>query len=142
MRWLVEQIHLGASQVMDKLIGSNRVSDIKLLELWANVNTRGSWNAPHAHPVPWSGILYVRASPDTAGSPANPAETIFFNPVSEARLFGQDAVVRYPPEEGSMLFFPGYLLHMVVPHLGDEPRITLAFNISYTQHSTRIGKSP
>jgi len=39
------------------------------------------------------------------------------------------------PEEGTMILFPSYLEHGVRTYLGDEPRISLSFNIEETSSS-------
>jgi uncharacterized protein (TIGR02466 family) len=103
------------------------------LEAWANVNRRGHFNRIHNHPgSTWSGTYYVDDGMDEA-SKADAAPIQFFDPCGgHAATFLQNFVTTnftWQPEPGSMIFFPSYLAHMVFPHQGDRPRISIAFNL-------------
>ncbi|MEM7194442.1 MAG: TIGR02466 family protein [Pseudomonadota bacterium] len=135
IQWMVRRISHGTVKGMQKMFGEEQNINVQLRECWANINASGTWNMPHTHPVFWSGVVYIDAEvKDEArkDKPFRDGDTIFFNPVSEAKLFGQPAQTAYHPEDGMMLLFPGYLAHMVAPHSDDKDRITLAFNIERT----------
>ncbi len=102
------------------------------LSAWANVNRRGDFNQMHTHPgATWSGVYFVdhgESRPDAEGtalrlSDPNPARTNIFFP----ELSASDVLFR--PEPGLMVLFPSYVPHAVLPHRGEGPRISIAFNV-------------
>lgn len=101
------------------------------LRAWANVNRPGSFNRVHTHPgATWSGTYYVDPGEpsEAAGTPIH-----FFDPCQgRANTFLPPQVpssVTIRPEPGLMILFPSYLPHMVFPHQGGRPRISIAFNL-------------
>ena len=77
---------------------------------------------PHVHAQSAiSGVYYVRVPPqagdlklqDPRGFPMFPFERSHY----------------ISPEEGDLVLFPGWLPHAVLPTMGDEPRIAIAFNL-------------
>jgi uncharacterized protein (TIGR02466 family) len=102
------------------------------LSAWANVNRRGDYNQMHTHPgATWSGVYYVdhgESAPDAEGTairlsdPCPPRTNIFFPELSASDVL-------FPPEPGLMILFPSYVPHAVLPHRGDRPRISVAFNV-------------
>jgi uncharacterized protein (TIGR02466 family) len=102
------------------------------LQAWANVNARGDFNRVHTHPgSTWSGVYYVDMG--IAGSKAQAAPLQVFDPCQgRANTFLPQFVpnnITLRPEAGLMLLFPSYVGHMVFPHEGDGPRISIAFNM-------------
>lgn len=102
-----------------KSIGIDRVTRIIS---WANVNQYGSYNVKHSHIVPskqegeipsMSGIYYVY--------PGNhDARTVFYTDLD---------ITYISPEPNKCLLFPSELEHRVETYLGNEFRISVAFNI-------------
>lgn len=99
---------------------------------WANVSDKGDFNQAHTHPgSTWSGVYYVDAG--VAGSDAKAAPIQVFDPCQgRANTFlphflPNNLTVR--PEPGLMLLFPSYVGHLVFPHEGPAPRISIAFNM-------------
>jgi len=99
--------------------------------IWANVNRRGDFNQIHTHPgATWSGVYYVdhgETTSDAAGTAIhlfdpNPARTNIFFPELSA------SEVLFKPDPGLMILFPSYVPHAVLPHRGERPRISIAFN--------------
>jgi uncharacterized protein (TIGR02466 family) len=103
-----------------------------VLSAWANINRRGDFNQVHTHPgATWSGVYYVdrgESNPDAEGTAIHlydpcPARTnIFFPELSASNVL-------FKPEPGLMILFPSYMPHDVLPHRGDRPRISIAFNV-------------
>ena len=101
------------------------------LDAWANVNRAGDFNQMHTHPgSTWSGVYYVDTGVDAA---AEAAPLHIFDPCQgRANTFlpglaPSSFTVR--PVAGEMVIFPSYLAHMVFPHQGPRPRISIAFNM-------------
>lgn len=101
------------------------------LSAWANVNRRGDYNAMHTHPgATWSGVYFVddgdgeeEGTPLMLSDPC-PTRTSAFFPGLPGGTFS----IR--PVPGLMVLFPGYLPHVVPPHRGARPRISIAFNLT------------
>ena len=98
---------------------------------WANISETGAFNTMHTHPgMTWSGVYYV----DTGESPGqNDSGILKFmdpSPGSAASFlpFLARATPQIQPVAGLMLLFPSYVPHSVLPHRGDRPRISIAFN--------------
>lgn len=102
------------------------------LEAWANVNRAGDFNRSHIHGMStWSGTYYV-----DDGDP--PADAAFGTALELTDPCAQRASTFFPavlppgifirPQPGLMVMFPSYLPHMVMPHRGKRPRISIAFN--------------
>lgn len=98
---------------------------------WANISETGAFNTMHTHPgMTWSGVYYV----DTGDSPGqNDSGILKFmdpSPGSAASFlpFLARATPQIQPVSGLMLLFPSYVPHSVLPHRGNRPRISIAFN--------------
>ncbi|MEQ8660212.1 MAG: TIGR02466 family protein [Gammaproteobacteria bacterium] len=109
-------------------------------QIWANINRRGAFNAPHTHPNSLlSGVVYLKVSGaeqgvieffDTReGSPPN-HWGCFLALETPTELTRDTHVVT--PHEGLILFFPSWMRHWVRPNVTDEDRVTLAFNVRAT----------
>ncbi len=102
-------------------------------QAWANVNRAGDFNKTHTHPgATWSGTYYVDAGNPTGESgPATPLQII--DPfLSRDSTFFPGLIrtsVYVHPVPGMMVLFPSYVPHMVFAHRGDQPRISIAFNL-------------
>ena len=103
------------------------------LQAWANVNRTGAFNRTHTHPgSTWSGTYYV----DDGGVGGDTESTTPLNLIDPCQ--GRAATffpITVPenvfifPEPGLMVLFPSYIPHMVYPHQGKRPRISIAFNL-------------
>jgi uncharacterized protein (TIGR02466 family) len=103
------------------------------LEAWANVSRTGNFNRMHTHAgTTWSGTYYVDPGDpppeDQFGTPIH-----FFDPCQGRSNTFMPLIVPIStlirPEPGLMIVFPSYLPHMVYPHRGSRPRISIAFNL-------------
>ena len=92
--------------------------------------SRSGFNKVHVHPKStWSGTYYVDiggVADSNSGTPlhllAPNVQMAFFPTVVD------DSIYIYP-KPGLMVLFPSYVPHMVFPHVGDSPRISIAFNL-------------
>ena len=103
------------------------------LHAWVNVNWPGAFNRMHTHPgSTWSGTYYVDTGTNE-GAKVKPAPLHIFDPCQgRANTFLPPLVpssFTIRPEAGLMILFPSYLAHMVFPHEGSDPRISIAFNL-------------
>ena len=147
VQWLVRRVNMGMIKTLQKLNNTTEGVDIRLREMWVNFNKRGNWNMPHIHAVRWSGVIYIDGEEtEPSDSPRARAmddgDTVFINPVPEAAYFGQKNSMPYHFKAGDMLIFPGYLMHMVVPHKSRQDRITIAFNVDQVQFESQRKPPP
>ena len=109
-------------------------------EVWANINRNGNYNRSHDHTRDnnlWSGIYYVEpgfgadGKPESAGGRTQFEDSagvpVALGPTGEPAL--RDFSVQ--PRAGLMILFPGHLRHRVDPYLGQDARITVAFNLRH-----------
>jgi uncharacterized protein (TIGR02466 family) len=100
-------------------------------EAWANISRTGNFNKMHMHRASsWSGTYYVDTGDPIDSSDASQLELI--DPCGARGLTFLRQVqtsVKIRPRAGLMVLFPSYVPHMVMPHNGRRPRISIAFNL-------------
>lgn len=102
-----------------------------LQNMWVNVLGPGGYNAPHAHTTSrWAGVFYVDVENARSGTGPHDYDgsICFHNPNQSTVPFGAHTQHRILPKDGTMMLFPGSLLHTVFPHQNDVLRISIAFN--------------
>ena len=131
---LIERMLALANEVTARTLAGRAVPSFTWwLEAWANVNRVGDFNRMHSHGLStWSGTYYVDDGEPPASDefgtaleiydPSAERATVFFPQILPPGLF-----IR--PRPGLMVLFPGYVPHMVMPHRGKRPRISIAFNL-------------
>ena len=88
---------------------------------WFNVATRGSYNAPHRHPLSEvSGAYYIRTEEPSAEYP-------FSGRIDFIYAYGEKP---FFPKPGTLILFPSNTLHFVHPYYGSGYRICLSFNLN------------
>jgi uncharacterized protein (TIGR02466 family) len=107
--------------------------ELRLRNLWCNINGLGSFNRPHSHPGGVvSGVYYVSI-------PKNSGSIVFLNRNLDS--FYNKNVKNYneynsstwiiKPEENQCVLFPSYLEHYVEPNLNKKERISISFNYGF-----------
>ena len=119
-------------------------------ELWSIINKKGDFNNPHRHGNSILSLAYYAKSPKNggdiyfvdprvAGIPRKP----LLNKEKNQELLGKthniDKLV-FPPKEGMLLLFPGWLEHGVFPSKSDEDRIVISANINFFPSDTQNDK--
>jgi uncharacterized protein (TIGR02466 family) len=112
---------------------------------WASVCRAGAYHAPHSHPdCAWSGVYYVDSG---SSSPDRPLSGMleFLDPRAGVEAvtapgdpYGEPVRVR--PEAGLLVLFPSWLYHWVHPYIGQEPRISVSFNVSRESRAASSGE--
>lgn len=105
---------------------------------WANVNESGHYNRTHIHANHhWSGVYYVDCGrPDPKVSPNGAIEIV--DPRGGAGVYklpnvAASGVWTVQPEPGTLLMWPSWLRHAVLPYVGEGPRISVAFNLRVSE---------
>ena len=112
---------------------------------WVNIKSEGEWHHPHIHHRAVLSYVYYIDAPDD-GVEIRPQEgrvtgglIQFQDPRGSAPYMFSDltsvfgASVRFVPEEGMLLIFPSFLMHLVVPIISQQRRISIGGNLSSIQ---------
>jgi len=101
--------------------------NVKVGNMWANVNDNGAWNKPHLHNGCWySGVFYIKADGDEGHFIAieTAPKVVSEYPASPRTRESWD----FPPTVGQLVLFPSATMHMVEPNLTDKDRYSVSFN--------------
>ena len=140
-RWNVPQATLVARRAMAFCTTALSIASAQLMESWANIYRDGDYAMPHSHPGANASLLYIVDPGRDEPAPEDPLAGLFaiVDPRYAACCETQKGFVtnpvmpKIPP--GTMLLFPGWLVHAVNPHTGPRPRITMTWNIRTTDLS-------
>lgn len=130
---LVEEAALGVAQDLQV-----EQYPMAITGCWANVNPPGSYHPTHNHPNNYlSGVYYV-AVPETGSHLVlqDPRPGIIM-PRSKLGRFTANVAVA-PVKAGRMVFFPSWLRHHVPSNEGETDRISIAFNLMFTNFAETI----
>lgn len=103
-------------------------------EAWAVINRAGHVNLMHIHPgCHWSGVYYVTT--DFQPGTEREGTIVFFDPRAGAAMMStpqstlsQEMFIK--PQSGLLIIYPSWLVHSVLPFLGEGLRIAISFNIT------------
>jgi uncharacterized protein (TIGR02466 family) len=131
---LVERMLAMANEATNRLTAERRVAPISpqwSFTAWANVSESGDLHTTHTHAgATWSGVYYVDAGESDGQQDSGRLRFLDPAPGSGSSFFSFVArvVPEIRPVAGLMVLFPSYVPHMVHPHRGSRPRISIAFN--------------
>lgn len=114
-------------------------SNIQLVpDGWINVNPKGGYNSPHDHPGAfWSGCYYVKVPKGEGDAGAieflSPHKPLMGNNLIRGAVTSDKMRIR--PKAGTVLIFPGTMVHWVHPNDSSEDRVTIAFNARFRPKS-------
>ena len=136
---LIACIHSAAQTILQFFKAGDNA--IETTGCWANINASGAAHAIPSHPNNFlSGTYYVRTH--------RGANTVYFHdprpqtgiirpPVTELTSQNTDQVV-VTVSDGMLLMFPSYLAHSVAPNESDKLRISISFNLMFSQYAERL----
>lgn len=109
-------------------------------DAWFHVTRRHGYFGIHNHPMAsWSGVYCVKPGTHDADQPSSGVLS-FLNPFVLNTMFVDAGTAQltspfnmlgkreFSLKEGQLLIFPSWMLHEVKPFLGEDERITVAFN--------------
>lgn len=116
-------------------------SDFQITGCWANIGGPGAAHSMHSHPNNFlSGVYYVQTPPG--------ATSICFQDPRDQRNIIQPrfeetnqfniAVQQVAVEAGSLILFPSWLKHSVPPNKGRDDRVSVSFNIMFSDYAETI----
>ncbi len=106
---------------------------------WANINPPGSYHPTHNHPNNYlSGVYYV-AVPATGSHLLfqDPRPGLILPPTAKLGRVTANAFVAQP-RPGRMVLFPSWLRHHVPSNEGATERISIAFNLMFTNFAETL----
>ena len=113
----------------------------QLDSLWVNFQKQGEFNPSHTHSGAFSFAIFMKIPthwqeqhnlPSVAKSNCPRASDFTFEYLTTLGDLAYSPFPMSPDEEGSMLFFPARLNHLVYPfYNSDKPRISIAGNVTY-----------
>ena len=118
-------------KVLPELPFEPKIKSLSNINLWANINPKGSYNNSHNHPgCDISGVYYVKVPKGDCGNIGfhDNRPVLFGNSFIVQRYVGSSIVQRFPVE-GNMYLFPSSLSHNVGVNNVDEDRISISFNL-------------
>ncbi len=100
----------------------------RLSGCWSVRLRRGGFHVNHIHPEGWISSAYYAEVPAEVADTEKKSGWIKFG---EPRypIPGATAEKTVQPKQGRLMLFPSYFWHGTTPILGDEPRMTLAFDV-------------
>ncbi|TDJ63819.1 MAG: hypothetical protein E2O36_02740 [Proteobacteria bacterium] len=134
-------IHASARKVLEFLNVVPTPMDIT--GCWMNVKPRGAGHTLHSHPNNYlSGVYYVTAPEG--------ADNILFHDFRMERHIivprfaeqtpANESLSRVPIKEGVLIMFPSWLAHSVQANPTDEERISLAFNVMFSDFTGTLAQ--
>lgn len=122
---------------------STKHKEMEITGCWANIHPSDHIHRPHSHfnnflsavyyvTVPQGGNQITFHDPRTQHYIIYPAVERFNRYNSEHGFF--------EVEEGLLLLFPSWLVHSVPPGTSKEPRISISFNVNFSDFNARVSR--
>lgn len=138
---LMTIFHTAAKGVLDRL--EVEYGPVQITVCWANLNPKGAVHHSHNHPNNYlSGVYYVQVAP---GSDA----IQFHDPRSQVTMIAprvktynlhNSVVANVRVRAGQLIIFPAWLVHSVAANMSDELRVSISFNIMFSDYVERVSK--
>lgn len=113
----------------DDIFRRRNFGDHRVLGAWSVRLRPNGFHVDHIHPQGWISSACYIGLPAAIGEGEDHAGWLRFGapPIPTAPPLGAEHYVR--PEPGLLALFPSYMWHGTVPFGGEEPRLTIAFDI-------------
>jgi Tfp pilus assembly protein PilF len=108
---------------------SRNRGDMSFAGAWSVQLHRDGFHVNHIHPEGWLSSAYYVAVPSESHDPAERSGWLKFGEPRFPAPGATPALV-VQPRPGRLVLFPSYMWHGTTPIRGDEPRVSIAFDIS------------
>ena len=111
------------------------VEEVAVDMSWANIYGRGDYIMPHSHVRTLASVVYgvTPGDPDLEKDPDSGALAIVdprYGPCCQVERGRLSNPQRFKMHAGTMVIFPGDMVHCVNPYNGGSPRISIAWNMN------------
>ena len=107
---------------------------LKIDNIWININGYKDYNVEHHHPnCVVSGVFYVNIKEGEIMFTHPAWSTMEYDwsfPCFEQATVYNSSRWKVGPKPNTLILFPSWLLHSVLPHSSQEERITISFNLA------------
>ena len=139
---LAGEVHSVLFHVVERLNGysAEEMADLTFYyDSWFHVTRSGGYQSIHYHPrASWSGIYAVQVGDPVPERPES-GQVKFYDPRGPVFMHvdpGNERLeprytatpVYLPHQPGQLVIFPSWLMHEVLPYVGETERIVVAFN--------------
>lgn len=108
---------------------------IRLVNYWANINYKNSYNVEHIHNRSIvSGVLYLKIPNDDCGSitfSCDSTKQFILDTYTDGSTLLSKSSVSYSPKSKRLLLFPSWVTHRVENNNTDQLRVSISFNFTY-----------
>lgn len=133
-RWKVPEAELIHARAIAFFINGLGFDQAVVDQCWANIYRKGDYCMPHSHVRSTIAIVYLVNPGDSNPDFPMDGKFYFCDPRVKSACARQTNSLTHliMPKllPGSMISFPGSMVHGVNPYNGDRPRITLSWNIN------------
>jgi len=106
----------------------------EMCSAWITIMPPGEFYMMHTHPNAILTGTYYLSTPENSGDFAFiDTQEIALDPVN-----GKASLVRIPPKEGNLVFFPAYLMHEVQKNNSSDVRISLTFDLKLKENNLKV----
>lgn len=138
---LLEIFRAAAIGVMGRL--EVDYGEIEFTGCWANLNGRGGIHPSHNHPNNYlSGVYYVQLPPGADSiqfHEPRPQVTMIAPKVKRYNRFNS-TLTNVQVKPGRLILFPAWLVHSVAPNPSDQLRMSISFNVFFTNYMEQIAR--
>lgn len=133
-RWPVPEAELIHARAISFFVNGLGFDQAVVDQCWGNIYRKGDYCMPHSHIRSRIAIVYLVDPGDS--NPDSPMDGRFYfcdprvNTACDIQPHCLTRILVPNLKPGSMIGFPGPMVHGVNPYNGDRPRITLSWNIN------------
>lgn len=135
--WGIPEADLINARALNFFARATGREDVVVQLSWASISRKGEYLSPHSHDHCIASVVYML-------TPGNPDPEFILDgqlALTDPRLPGccdqQEGRVTHEVSpkmvEGAMVIFPSEIVHHVHPYTGDEPRISIAWNLNFAE---------
>ena len=120
-----------------------KYTNIEITGCWANVSSPGSTHHRHSHPNNYlSGVYYVQADDGADYITFHDPRPVIglIRPPMISQTAETAEVTHIPVAPGDLILFPHWLAHSVSENKSNRERISIAFNIMFSDYMTNMVK--
>jgi len=129
----IEEIKTNINTAINDMDWNLETQEVKIANMWAIINTKGSLNQKHHHSNSDLSAAYYVTAKENCGDiifyDPRPAR-VYKHPIAKKPNILNATINSISPEPGMLILFPSYLEHSVNPNLSEHERIVISFNLN------------